>query len=51
MLQSLHKSVTMARIPVGLLASAASLTTFGWFLVRDLVNPIVIFFLQLYLTF
>lgn len=51
MLQSLGKSVVLSRAPVGAIASALSLTTFGWFLVQDLVHPMVIFLLQLYLTF
>lgn len=51
MLQSLKQSVVISHVPVGVFASALSLGTFGWFLVQDLMHPIVIFLLQLYLTF
>lgn len=51
MLESIRKSAATVHVPLGALVSGVSLTTFGFFLVQDLVDPIVVFFLQLFLAF
>ncbi|MCB1055414.1 MAG: hypothetical protein KDD11_07855 [Acidobacteria bacterium] len=51
MLESIRKSAATAHLPLGILVSGLSLTTFGFLLVQDLLDPIVVFFLQLYLAF
>jgi hypothetical protein len=39
------------QVPVKVVLSAAILTSFGWLLAHGLVHPIVIYALQLYLSF
>jgi hypothetical protein len=39
------------QVPVKVLLSAATLTSFGWLLAHGLVHPVVVFALQLYLSF
>ncbi len=39
------------QVPVKVLLSAATLTSFGWLLAHGLVHPIVVYALQLYLSF
>jgi len=56
MLDSVRKQVAVSylpvkSIPVKVLLSVASLASFGWLLSHDLVHPIVIYALQLYLSF
>lgn len=51
MLESVRKSVAMPRVPAKTLASAGALGSFFWLLAHDLVHPLVIYLLQIYLTF
>jgi hypothetical protein len=50
MLDSVRKHVAVPEIPVKVLLSVGSLASFGWLLSHDLVHPIVIYALQLYLS-
>ncbi|MEM9292633.1 MAG: hypothetical protein AAGD01_13205 [Acidobacteriota bacterium] len=51
MLDLARKFSVSSRIPEQALITTASLTAFGWLLANDLIHPVAIFFLQLYLTF
>ena len=56
MLDSVRKQVAVSylpvkSVPVKVLLSVGSLASFGWLLSHDLVHPIVIYALQLYLSF
>jgi hypothetical protein len=51
MLDSIRKQVAVPYVPVKVLLSVGSLASFGWLLSHDLVHPIVIYALQLYLSF
>lgn len=51
MLDSIRKQVAVPYVPVKVLLSVGSLVSFGWLLSHDLVHPIVIYALQLYLSF
>jgi hypothetical protein len=47
-----RKSISaVPQVPVKVLLSVATLTSFGWLLAHGLVHPIVIYALQLYLSF
>ncbi len=47
-----RKSISaVPQVPVKVLLSAATLTSFGWLLAHGLVHRIVIYALQLYLSF
>lgn len=52
MLESARKrEVAVPRVPAGLLLSAGTLASFGWLLSHGKIHPIVIYLLQVYLTF
>lgn len=51
MLDSVRKHVAVPYVPVKVLLSVGSLASFGWLLSHDLVHPIVIYALQVYLSF
>jgi hypothetical protein len=51
MLDSVRKHVAVPYIPVKALLSVGSLASFGWLLSQDMVHPIVIYALQLFLAF
>jgi hypothetical protein len=51
MLDSVRKYVAIPDVPVKVLLSVGSLVSFGWLLSHDLVHPIVIYALQLFLSF
>jgi hypothetical protein len=46
-----HWQVTAPDLSLKVLVSAATLASFGWLLAHDLVQPIVIYAVQLYLAF
>jgi hypothetical protein len=46
-----RKSIAIPRLPVKVLLSAATLASFGWLLAHGMVHPIVVYALQLYLSF
>lgn len=51
MLESVRQSVALPRVPVRVLFSAGVVGSFAWLLSQDLIHPVVIYLLQLYLTF
>lgn len=51
MLESLRKAVVIPSAPAWPWVSTASVAAFGWLLAQDLIHPVVVFLLQLYLTF
>jgi len=51
MLESVRKSVAIPQIPSKVLFSVGALGSFVWLVTQDLIHPIVIYALQLYLTF
>jgi hypothetical protein len=51
MLQSIRRAIALPQVPVQALATVVSVLAFGWLLVNDLVQPIVIILLELFLTF
>jgi hypothetical protein len=46
-----RKSIAIPQLPVKVLLSAATLASFGWLLAHGMVHPIVVYALQLYLSF
>jgi hypothetical protein len=52
MLDSVRKhAVAVPHVPGRVLLSAATIGSFGWLLAHDLVHPLVIYALQLFLSF
>ena len=52
MLDSVRKhAAAVPDVPIKVLLSVGSLASFGWLLSHDLVHPIVIYALQLFLSF
>lgn len=52
MLDSVRKHVVaVPQVPGRVLLSAATIGSFGWLLAHDLVHPLVIYALQLFLSF
>ncbi|HET9228891.1 MAG TPA: hypothetical protein VFR31_19590 [Thermoanaerobaculia bacterium] len=51
MLDSVHKQVAVPYVPGKVLLSVATMGSFGWLLAHDLVHPVVIYALQLFLSF
>jgi hypothetical protein len=51
MLQSIRKHVTIPYVPVKLVLSAGALASFGVLLAHDQIHPLVLYALQLYLSF
>jgi len=46
-----NRVVALPRVPVQVLLSAGTLVSFGWMLLQNRIHPIVIYLLQVYLTF
>lgn len=51
MLQSVRRSLPIPRVPALSIVSTVSLLAFGWLLVSDSIQPLVIYLLQIYLVF
>jgi hypothetical protein len=51
MLDSVRKQVAVPYVPGKVLLSVATVGSFGWLLAHDLVHPVVIYALQLFLSF
>jgi len=51
MIESIRKHVAIPRVPVKLLLSAGVLSSFGVLLAHDQIHPLVLYALQLYLSF
>lgn len=46
-----NRATALPRVPAKVLFSAGTLTSFGWLLFENKIHPLVIYVLQLYLTF
>lgn len=51
MLDSVRKSVAIPQIPARVFMSVGVLAAFTWLLAHDLLHPMAIYLLQLYLAF
>ncbi len=51
MLQSIRRSLAVPQVPSLALATTASVASFGWLLAHDLIAPIFVYLLELYLAF
>lgn len=51
MVESVRKRVALPQVPVKVLLSTGTLLSFAWLLSHDLIHPLVIYALQLYLAF
>lgn len=51
MLESVRRIAAIPRIPARLAIGLATVGSFAWLLAHDLIHPIVIYALELYLTF
>ena len=51
MLESAKKLVAVPEVPLQWLATASTVVGFGWLLVQDRIHPLVVYCLQLYLSF
>jgi hypothetical protein len=51
MLESIRRSAAIPHIPVRTLLSVGTVMSFGWLLANDLIHPLVLYLLQLYLAF
>jgi len=51
MIASVRKVAALPAVPLPAIYSAAALLSFGWLLVQDRVHPLVVYCLQLYLSF
>ena len=45
------RTEALPKIPVNLLLSAGTLSSFAWLLLQDRIHPAVMYLLQVYLTF
>ena len=51
MLEAIRKASELPRVSPRTLVVVVTLTAFGWLLVNDLIRPLAILLLQLYLAF
>ena len=51
MLQSIRKTVPIPRVPALPVLSTLSILAFGWLLLSDSIQPLVVYVLQIYLAF
>ena len=51
MLQAIRRAIALPQVPMQALATVVSVLAFSWLLINDLVQPIVILLLELFLTF
>jgi len=51
MLGTLLEKIAIPRLPVRVMASAGVVGSFAWLLGHDLIHPLVVYLLELYLTF
>jgi hypothetical protein len=51
MLDSARKSLVIPRVPVQTMLSAGTIVSFLWLLAQDAIQPLLLYALQLYLTF
>ena len=51
MFETVRQSLAVPRLRIDLLLAAATMSSFAWLLVADLVHPLAAYLLQLYLSF
>jgi hypothetical protein len=51
MLEFTKKLVAVPEIPLHWLAAAGTVAGFGWLLLQDRIHPLVVYCMQLYLSF
>lgn len=51
MLESVRRHVAVPRVSSKILFAIGTTASFGWLLMNDMIHPIVIYALELYLTF
>jgi hypothetical protein len=51
MIELVRKHAAVPHVPGRVLLAIGTLASFGWLLAHDLVHPLVIYALQLYLSF
>lgn len=51
MLEALRRTAAIPQVPVRPLLAVGTLAGFGWLLTQDLIDPLAVFALQLYLAF
>lgn len=51
MIDTLRKQLSIPQIPVRALSSAGVIGSFVWLLANDLIHPVAVYLLELYLTF
>lgn len=51
MLETIRRSVALPRLRFDYLLTAATTLSFGWLLASDLLHPLAVYLLQLYLAF
>ena len=51
MLELIRRHAAIPHLPTRTLLSAGTVLSFGWLMANDLINPLVLYLLQLYLAF
>ena len=51
MLETIRRHVEIPRLRLDVVLAVATTFSFGWLLLRDLVHPVAVYLLQLYLSF
>ncbi|MDX1643713.1 MAG: hypothetical protein R3244_05060 [Thermoanaerobaculia bacterium] len=51
MFESVRQSLALPRLRVDMLLAAATVSSFAWLLIHDLLHPFAVYLLQLYLSF
>lgn len=51
MLEAIRKAAVLPRVSPQALIAAVTFSAFGWLLVNDLIRPLAVLLLQLYLAF
>ena len=51
MLEAIRKARVLPTVPAQTVAAAATFLAFGWLLFNDLIQPLAVFLLQLFLSF
>lgn len=51
MFETVRQTLALPRLRIDVLLVAATLSSFGWLLINDLLHPFGVYLLQLYLSF
>ncbi len=51
MLESIRRHAVIPLVPIRWVLSIGTVLSFGWLMANDLINPIVLYLMQLYLAF